>query len=59
MIQKIISIQYSGYYFNNLNYKKIKKILGEKEELRIENMFKEKYEKVQPILEGRLINILV
>lgn len=57
MIQKIISIQYTGYFFNNLDYKKER--LKEKEELRIEKMFKEKYEKVQPILEGRLINILV
>jgi hypothetical protein len=59
VIQKVISIQYSGYFFDNLNYKKIRKILGEKEKLRIENMFKEKSQKIQPILEGRLINILV
>ena len=57
MIQKIISIQYTGYFFNNLDYKKER--LEKKEELRIEKMFKEKYEKVQPILEGKLINILV
>jgi hypothetical protein len=57
VIQKIISIQYTGYFFNNLDYKKER--LEKKEELRIEKMFKEKYEKVQPILEGKLINILV
>ena len=57
MIQKIISIQYTGYFFNNLDYKKER--LEKKEELRIEKMFKEKHEKVQPILEGKLINILV
>ena len=59
MIQKVISIQYSGYFFDNLNYKKIRKISEEKEKLRIENMFKEKSQKIQPILEGGLINILV
>jgi hypothetical protein len=59
VIQKVISIQYSGYFFDNLNYKKIRKISEEKEKLRIENMFKEKSQKIQPILEGGLINILV
>lgn len=59
MINKIISIQYSGYFFKNLDYETIKKIREEKENLIMKKMFEEKSEKIKEIQKGNLINILV
>ena len=59
MIEKLTSAQYNGYFSNILTADYYDEFKKKKEELRVKKILEEEREKVQPIREGKLINILV